>query len=304
MGSRLTLTLLELEGPQRRLARQAWRIASEEFDEVDRVMSRFRADSAITTLNELAGSGVIVPIEPRLYAALATAYRAWRSTSGLFDPRVLGHLERLGSVGAGLHSNRRQPADSGDSSEPWLCRWPRQRAARLAEPLDLGGIGKGLALRWAWERIKRVLPLDGRAGALLDAGGDLVVGGPSPDAGPWLVGIENPADGDEPMAVVAIDRGGLCTSSTRVARWTDAEGRSVHHLIDPRTGEPGGMGLASVTVALPDPAWAEIWSKALFLTGPEAIAASARRRGLAAWWVDEGGQLSMTAAARAMTVWP
>ncbi|MBA3875894.1 MAG: hypothetical protein C0498_02990 [Anaerolinea sp.] len=54
------------------------------------------------------------------------------------------------------------------------------------------------------------------------------------------------------------------------------------HLIDPRTGEPGGNGLVAVTVATRDPAWAEVWSKALFLEGHRAIAAAARARGLAA----------------------
>jgi thiamine biosynthesis lipoprotein len=96
----------------------------------------------------------------------------------------------------------------------------------------------------------------------------------------------------------------MCTSSIRLGRWQDAGGRQVHHLIDPATGEPGGGGLVSVTVAGPDPAWSEIWSKALFIAGARAIAAEARGRGLAAWWIDEDGLVSMTPAARASTIWP
>ena len=97
--------------------------------------------------------------------------------------------------------------------------------------------------------------------------------------------------------------GAVATSSTLVHRWTAADGRAVHHLIDPRTGEPGGAGLLAVTVAGPDPAWAEVWSKSLFLCGRDGIAALARTRGLAAWWVDADGRLEMTAAARARTIW-
>jgi thiamine biosynthesis lipoprotein len=77
----------------------------------------------------------------------------------------------------------------------------------------------------------------------------------------------------------------------------------VHHLIDPQTGEPGGDGLLSVTVAGPDPAWAEVWSKTLFLEGRRAIAALARRRGLAAWWIAVDGTIEMTPAGRARTLW-
>ena len=77
----------------------------------------------------------------------------------------------------------------------------------------------------------------------------------------------------------------------------------VHHLIDPSTGDPGGAGLLAVTVAGTDPAWAEVWSKALFLEGWRGIGDLARGRGLAAWWVETGGELRMTPAARVMTDW-
>lgn len=104
--------------------------------------------------------------------------------------------------------------------------------------------------------------------------------------------------------MVAVGDGALCTSSTRRSTWTDPDGRFAHHLIDPATGEPGGDGLRAVTVALPDPAWAEIWTKALFLEGARTIGAMARSRGLTAWWVTEDGSLEMTPAARQRLRWP
>jgi thiamine biosynthesis lipoprotein len=171
--------------------------------------------------------------------------------------------------------------------------------------VDLGGIGKGLALRWAAAALDRWLATapGPTLGYLVDAGGDIVASGTPDGTAPWLVAIEDPAGGTGPVAVVAIgERGGIATSSIRRLRW-EHEGRAVHHLIDPRTGEPGGDGLAAVTVAGPDPAWAEVWSKALFLEGPAGIAATARARGLAAWWVTSDGLLEMTPAARVRTAW-
>jgi thiamine biosynthesis lipoprotein len=94
----------------------------------------------------------------------------------------------------------------------------------------------------------------------------------------------------------------VATSSVRVNRWRAGE-RIVHHLIDPSTGEAADAGLLAVTVADRDPAWAEVWSKALFVAGRSAIADVARTRGLAAWWVADDGRLEMTAAARQRTVW-
>ena len=59
-----------------------------------------------------------------------------------------------------------------------------------------------------------------------------------------------------------------------------------------------------MTVAGPDAAWAEVWTKALFLAGPSRIGGEARARGLAAWWVTEDGDLEMTPAARQRMRWP
>jgi thiamine biosynthesis lipoprotein len=166
--------------------------------------------------------------------------------------------------------------------------------------MDLGGIGKGITLRWAAARLERL----GLGDFLLEAGGDIVARGVPPDADAWTVAIEDPLDRGAPLAAVVVPRtgGAVATSSVRVHRW-QVDGRTVHHLLDPATGEPGETGLLAVTVAGSDPAWAEVWSKTLFLAGSVDIAGEARARGLAAWWVDTGGTLAMTPAARLRTAW-
>ena len=138
---------------------------------------------------------------------------------------------------------------------------------------------------------------------LLEAGGDLVARGPGPDGDPWLVGIEDPAGGPEPLAAIAVEDGAVATSSVRLRSWVH-DGRTVHHLLDPRTGEPAEAGLRAVTVVGPDPAWAEVWSKTLFIGGGARSRGEARR----AWPRRLVGDrrretLEMTAAARARTAW-
>ncbi len=119
----------------------------------------------------------------------------------------------------------------------------------------------------------------------------------------WSIAIEDPRLDGSPLAVIGISQGAVCTSSIARRRWQSDDGRSVHHLIDPRTGEPGGGGLRAVTVTADDPAWAEVWSKALFVEGQRDIGGLARARGLAAWWVEADGVLGMTPAARVRTTW-
>ena len=276
-----------------------WRDVVDEFEAAEQAMSRFRETSELTVINRTAGSGLAARPSVRLRRALVAADRARRITQGRFDPRVLADLDRLGYRGAALHDDPappaavRAPAPTG----PVVERTDRAQLT-LERPVDLGGIGKGLTLRWA----AALLSAHGADDFLLEAGGDLVARGRSPEDGPWRLGIEDPDDGPDPLAVIAVTDSAVATSSTRINRWT-VDGRQVHHLLDPKTGEPFDGGLVSVTVAAADPAWAEVWSKVLYLDGRDGIAAEARSRGLAAWWVSEDGTLEMTPAARALTIW-
>jgi thiamine biosynthesis lipoprotein len=289
-------------------AQRAWAAVDAEIEAVEQALSRYRETSDLTQLNRAAGrtAGLArwVAVDPRLRRALVAADRAFRQTRGRFDPRVLADLERLGSVGvphAASGAGANGPRLPLDPEARWLAVDGRRPRVQLGAPVDLGGIGKGLALRWAWRAARR--HVGPNVGALLDAGGDVVVGGPSPDGRAWLVGLQDPYTEAEHVAVIAVGDGAVATSSVVVNRWWGPDGRVVHHLIDPSTGQPGGEGLLAVTVVASDPAWAEVWSKTLFLAGRAGIAPQARSRGLAAWWVTSDGDLEMTAAARMRTVW-
>jgi thiamine biosynthesis lipoprotein len=276
-----------------RSAERAWDAVRTEFEAAEAEMSRFRESSDLMHLNRAAGSGRPVRVPRRLEHALVAADRANRVTDGRFDPRVLKDLVRLGYPGA--------PLADIDDRRPDLGRVVhRVRPGELTtdQPIDLGGIGKGLALRWAAALVER----HGVRRFLLEAGGDLVARGPGPDGDPWLIGIEDPAGGSDALAAVAVQDGALATSSVRLRSWVQ-DGRRVHHLLDPRTGEPADHGLRAVTVHGPDPAWAEVWSKTLFIGGLALIVSDARALGLAAWWVGDDGALEMTPAARARTAW-
>jgi FAD:protein FMN transferase len=259
------------------------------FGEVERQCTRFDPESDLMRANA-AGDGSR-EVGVHCFAALQAAVLAYHATTGRFDPRILTVLRDLG-YGSSLPFNdgpvRTEVADHEPA--PFVDTWrPRFRAATRRVsigpvPVDLGGIGKGLALRWAAE----LLQSSGCSTFLLDAGGDCVFGhGPEGDS--WRIGVEDPAGGEGPVAVLEAADGACATSSIRLRQW-QAGDRRVHHLIDPRTGRPGGGNLRSVTVLGSDPADAEVWSKVLFLAG-DGIAEEAAERNLAALWVDDAGRI-------------
>ncbi|MDI3316733.1 MAG: FAD:protein FMN transferase [Bacillota bacterium] len=281
---------------------EAARRALARFAEVERVCTRFQPDSPLMRFNR--GGDGWQEVDPLLYRVVALAARARRRTGGRFDPRVLEALVRIGydrtlPVGRGT---LRLPAPQGRArplrDSGWLQRRPRRRALRLrGAPLDLGGIGKGYAVRLA---AREMAPVSGNF--LVNAGGDLVCRGPGPEGDGWRVGVEDPRGGAAPVAVLAVRDRAVCTSSVRRRRWLAGD-RPVHHLIDPRTGEPAASGLLAVTVVGADPAWCEVWSKALFVEGATGVRELAERERLAALWVTEEEELGWSSRMAPFLIW-
>ncbi|MFI7544816.1 FAD:protein FMN transferase [Actinoplanes sp. NPDC049599] len=301
MATRVTLRVAD-PGPA---AGDALAAARAVFARVEAACTRFDPRSPLMRANADRTNWHAVPQE--CYLAVAEAARAHRETGGLFDPRVLDTLVALGYdrtlpfrsgvtlTGTGPARTVRTPP----AASPWLPGLdPDSRSIRLgADRIDLGGIGKGLAVRLA----ARALAHAG-GGHLIEAGGDCHVAGGGPDGDGWRIGVEDPAGGADPVAVLRLADTGCATSSLRVRSWR-VDGTTVHHLIDPRTGRSAQGGLLSVTVLDPDPVRAEVWSKSLLIAGRGRIAGLAARRHLPALWVDDSRQVAVSAAMAPYVIW-
>ena len=272
------------------------------FTEVERTCTRFDAESPLMRANRRPDAWHQVPAA--LYEAVREAHRAYQTTKGVFDPRILSDLRAVGY-------DRSLPFGQGDvttrgslarrrTRPPWNPGFrggPLPRLRLGDHPIDLGGIGKGLAIRWAAQRLASEC-----SDYLVEAGGDCLAHGTGPDGPGWRVGVEDPRGGQEPLAVVELRDLACTTSSVRFRRWRH-EGAPVHHLIDPRTGLPGGDGLVAVTVLAEDPADAEVMSKTLFLHGADRIGRVAARNGAAALWVTRNGGIGTTPAFDRHVIW-
>jgi thiamine biosynthesis lipoprotein len=293
-------------------ARDALRRAEAVFRRVEAACTRFQATSPLMLANADPSQFHDVPAECAW--VVEEAIRAYRDTNGVFDPRVFDALVDLGYDHSRVFTpaaldRADVPGDAGppDTRRPLATQhaWApkvqhlgdRHRIHLDGARIDLGGIGKGLAVRWAAREL-----IGAGHSALVEAGGDCQLVGAGPSDGGWLVGVEDPHGGSDPLAVLSLQDLGCATSSVRLRRWM-VDGREVHHIIDPRTGRSGGQGLAAVTVIHPDVAWAEVWSKTLFLTGSMRIEEVARQRQLAAVWIQVDGTVRLTPGARERVVW-
>lgn len=279
-------------------ADEALSAAEAVFRRVETTCTRFDPSSPLMKANAAGEAWCSVPFE--CFCALSEAELGHRETQGLFDPRVLDALVSLGydrslpfrsgpvkldAVAA--TSSAAPPMDPPPVTGAWTPELdPAGSRVRIGpRAVDLGGIGKGMAVRMAAETLANAA-----SSYMIEAGGDCYFGGKGPRQDGWRVGVENPLGGDKPIAMLNLVDIGCVTSSLRVRTW-HLGNQSVHHLIDPRTGRSAQSGLKSVTVVGPDPARDEVWSKALLVSGRDQIAEMAREHDLAALWVDDEGQI-------------
>jgi len=159
------------------------------------------------------------------------------------------------------------------------------RRLRLAADtrLDLGATAKGLGADRAAREAALAVPA---GGVLVSLGGDIAVAGEAPVGGwPVLVADEPepvgqpPASGGRPAQfpprsrgqVVRLATGALATSSILCRQWRRG-GRTLHHIVDPRTGLPAAGPWRTASVAAANCAEANAASTAAIIAGNQAPA--------------------------------
>jgi thiamine biosynthesis lipoprotein len=128
----------------------------------------------------------------------------------------------------------------------------------------LGGIGKGYAVQRGVDILRR----QGLRNFMIQAGGDLYVGGKRGDR-PWRLGINDPrGPGGQSFGTVQLSDATFSTSGD-YERFFVKDGVRYHHILDPDTGVPARL-CRSVTIVAKDALLADGLSTGVFVVGPEA----------------------------------
>ncbi|MCL2733118.1 MAG: FAD:protein FMN transferase [Actinomycetia bacterium] len=242
-----------------------------ELAAIDAACSRFRGDSELARVNASAGTGRPVPVGALLAEAIEVAMRAARLTGGAVDPTVGPAAVALGYDVTFTRIARTGPAPRLHPAQGWQSiTWdPELRLVRLpaGAALDLGATAKALAA----DRASRAAAAAAGCGVLVNLGGDASTAGPAPDGG-WRIAVADdhagPAGPHTP--VVTVRSGGLATSGTAVRTW-ERGGRTVHHIVDPATGDSAPAVWRTVSVAAADCVDANTASTAAIVLGEGAL---------------------------------
>jgi thiamine biosynthesis lipoprotein len=249
-------------------AANAARAAFARIAELDDKMSDYRPRSEVRMLSRHPGDWQTV--SPELFAVFARAEDISRKSGGAFDITI-GPLVQLWR--SARRSRQLPDADA-------LSRAKSRSGAPLLEvdtlrgmvrlwvsdmQLDLGGIAKGYILQEALSELRQ----HGVRSALVEAGGDLVVGDAPPGQPGWSVFV---AGGDTATLrrAQALTNAAVATSGGS-EQFVEIGGVRYSHVIDPRTGL-GVTGRHIVTVIAADGALADAAATAFSVLGPDRSA--------------------------------
>lgn len=223
-----------LHGAEERELRAAGEAALAEIHAAERALSRFAADAELAHLNQRAGERPC-RVSALLWETLLRCRALHAATGGTFDACA---ATPPGFAGVQL-----------DAAE---------RTVRFMAPglrLDLGGIGKGVAL----DRAAAALREAGVTSAVLHGGTSsvLAIGAP-PGAPAWRVAVADPDDARRAIAGVELRDAALGVSTRARA-------------LDPRDGAAARGSTRLAVVRARDAADADAWATALLLLGTEPL---------------------------------
>lgn len=249
-------------------------------------MSIHRADSELARVNASAAANAVI-VSPELFAVLQLAQDIATQTAGAFDMTIrpladlwgfiwkqhrlptTAELERTLPL-VNFRQVQLDPATrtvrfvAADSRKPLTPSGGEGVAeGRVRDiSLDLGGIGKGVAVDWAIEKLRSL----GVTNAMVKAGGDLRVSGAPPGQTHWPVQLEDPGKKGQRRSISLRDA--ALSTSGNYENFFEVNGRRYSHILNPRTGRPI-EGLAACTVIAPTCAESDAWATALFVHGVE-----------------------------------
>ena len=271
---------------------QASRAAEAAFaraEELEQIMSDYRADSELMRLSR-EGSTAPFPVSSDLYDVLAKSLWTSELSRGVFDVSI-GPLVDLWR---GARKAGRLPDPGEIAQAKSLVDYrnieldPAHHAVflkRAGMMLDLGAIGKG----YAADQMLAVLQSQGIHHAMVVAGGEVVVGEPPPGRSGWNVDVGT-ADADAGGApCTLLLRTAAVSTSGDEHQFLELNGHRYSHVINPATGW-ALEGESSTTVMARDSTTADSLGTAFSLMSmADGMRVAESLPGVAALWVRRVG---------------
>jgi thiamine biosynthesis lipoprotein len=249
--------------------------------------------SELAMINRSAGAAG-TPVSPDTLDIIKKAVFVSEASGGAFDPTV-GPVVQLWD----FHETVKPRPDNIKDRLP-LVNYrniiiEKDKALVMLKKknmlLDLGGIAKGYAADIAVDILKK----NGISSGLVAIAGDIRAFGLKPGGKPWNIGIKNPRQkdrSDEIIAKIPLTDKAISTSGD-YERFFIVDNKRYHHLLDPKTGFPAYRS-RSVSIIADKGVFADAFSTAVFVLGPDEGMNLVKKMGLEAVIIDNNGSVHLT----------
>lgn len=244
-------------------------VVAEELAAFDAAFSNWRPGTEIAKVNAHASLAPL-PVSARFGAVLQTALDVAVATEGAFDPTVkpLCDVYRAAKKDPAHHLDAQALAAAKPRVGYTLVKLVDGAVvkARPDVQLDLDGLVAGAACDAIAVRLAAI----GVGSFYLQVTGEVLCRGVKPDGEPWRIGVVDPASdatgGETAIRSLPLRDQALCTSGDYRNAFV-SDGKLVHHVFDPRTGESAHTGVVSASVLAPSAAIADALGTALLVLG-------------------------------------
>lgn len=271
---------------------EAAEAAEKEAERLDALLSTGAAGSEVPRLNR-EGSG---SVSEDTAALIEKAGEIGEETDGAFDISIYPVMQAWGFT----DKKYRVPGqgelaallDRVDGSQIVLDG-KREKVTFGLEgmEIDLGGIAKG----YTSNRMMKIFQEYGIESGIVSLGGNVQVLGRKADGGNWRVAVRSPKGDGDFLGVLSVNGKAVVTSGG-YERYFEQDGKTYHHILNPKSGYPADSGLESVTVVSEDGMLADGLSTALFVMGMEQAVSfwKLHREEFDAVFLDKEGGLWIT----------
>jgi len=262
MGTVIEITLI---ADDEEAANKASLQAFQEIKRIETLMSPWLDSSDVTRINRSAGKER-VKVSPETFEVIQKAQEISELSEGGFDISI-GPLTGLWREAR----EKKTPPSIEDVKEKLnlvnfknieMDQEGKVFLKKKGMAIDLGGIAKGYAVDRAFDVLRSL----GYKNLIVNAGGDLRVGGLKNNQ-PWSIGIQNPRESKKILARISVSDMAVATSGD-YERFFIYEGKRYHHIFNPKDGFPTD-DCQSVTVLCKEGMIADALATAVFVLGRE-----------------------------------
>jgi len=288
MGTVIEITLI---GDDEGAANKAVLQAFQEIKRIETLMSPWLDSSDVIRINRSAGEGW-AKVSSETLEVIKKAQEISELSEGSFDITV-GPLTQLWRIARekGIPPSTKdvkEKLDLVNFRDVSIDREGKVFLKKKGMAVDLGGIAKGYAVDRTFELLRSL----GYKNLIVNAGGDLRVGGTKNNQ-PWSIGIQDPRVSQKIMAKVLVSDTAVATSGD-YEKFFIHQDKRYHHIFNPKDGFPT-EGCQSVTVVCKDGITADALATAVFVLGPEkGYALCQRLEGVECLIVDKEGKIKFS----------